>query len=226
MMLSLEHELRRGLAELELSLVDDQVGKLLEYLNMIHKWAKTYNLTSVREPAGMMTHHLLDSLAVIAPLRRRLADLPRAQTVEDQAADCPTRVLDVGSGAGLPGVVIAICCPDVVVDCVDAVAKKVAFIRQVAGVLKLTNLGGLHQRVQDLSGTYRVVSSRAFASLTEFARLSSGLLASDGIWLAMKGRVPDDEMAALPGNTRVFHVEQLKVPGLSADRCIVWMHKT
>jgi len=198
----------------------------LEYLDMIHKWTKTYNLTSVREPAGMMTHHLLDSLAVIAPLRSRLAALSRAESAMGQAADSPTRVLDVGSGAGLPGVVIAICCPDVLVDCVDAVEKKVAFIRQVAGVLKLPNLSGLHHRVQDLSGTYRVVSSRAFASLSEFTRLSRGLLAADGIWLAMKGRVPDDEIAALLGNTCVFHVEQLKVPGLSADRCIVWMHKT
>jgi len=134
-MSSLEHGLRRGLAELELSLVDDQIGKLLEYLDMIHKWTKTYNLTSVREPAGMMTHHLLDSLAVIAPLRSRLAALSRAESAMGQAADSPTRVLDVGSGAGLPGVVIAICCPDVLVDCVDAVEKKVCFLIRIYSLI-------------------------------------------------------------------------------------------
>ena len=226
----LEQALRRGLAELELSLSDSQIGMLLEYLDLIHKWTKTYNLTSVRNPADMLTHHLLDSLAVIAPLRLRLADLSAGVWAADKGAAnlAPTRVrlLDVGSGAGLPGVVIAICCPDIWVDCVDAVAKKVAFIRQVAGVLKLPNLNGLHQRVEDLSGSYRVVSSRAFSSLSDFVRLSNKLLAPDGIWLAMKGKFPEDEISALPGNAAVFHVEQLTVPGLGANRCIVWMRKT
>ena len=226
----LEQALRRGLAELELSLSDSQIGMLLEYLDLIHKWTKTYNLTSVRNPADMLTHHLLDSLAVIAPLRLRLADLSAGVWAADKGAAnlAPTRVrlLDVGSGAGLPGVVIAICCPDIWVDCVDAVAKKVAFIRHVAGVLKLPNLNGLHQRVEDLSGSYRVVSSRAFSSLSDFVRLSNKLLAPDGIWLAMKGKFPEDEISTLPGNAAVFHVEQLMVPGLGANRCIVWMRKT
>ncbi len=226
----LEQALRRGLAELELSLSDSQIGMLLEYLDLIHKWTKTYNLTSVRNPADMLTHHLLDSLAVIAPLRLRLADLSAGVWAADKGAAnlAPTRVrlLDVGSGAGLPGVVIAICCPDIWVDCVDAVAKKVAFIRHVAGVLKLPNLNGLHQRVEDLSGSYRVVSSRAFSSLSDFVRLSNKLLAPDGIWLAMKGKFPEDEISTLPGNAAVFHVEQLTVPGLGANRCIVWMRKT
>jgi 16S rRNA (guanine527-N7)-methyltransferase len=226
----LEQELRSGLAEFGLSLSDGQIGVLLEYLNLIHKWTKTYNLTSVRNPADMLTHHLLDSLAVIAPLRLRLADLSAGVSAADKGAAnlAPTRVrlLDVGSGAGLPGVVIAICCPDIWVDCVDAVAKKVAFIRHVAGALKLPNLNGLHQRVEDLSGTYRVVSSRAFSSLSDFVRLSNKLLAPDGIWLAMKGKFPEDEISVLPGNAAVFHVEQLTVPGLGANRCIVWMRKT
>ena len=226
----LEQALRRGLAELELSLSDSQIGMLLDYLDLIHKWTKTYNLTSVREPADMLTHHLLDGLAVIAPLRLKLVGPSGGACAADKSAAslAPTRVrlLDVGSGAGLPGVVIAICCPDIWVDCVDAVAKKVAFIRQVAGVLKLPNLNGLHQRVEDLSGSYRVVSSRAFSSLSDFVRLSNKLLAPDGIWLAMKGKFPEDEISALPGNAAVFHVEQLTVPGLGANRCIVWMRKT
>ena len=226
----LEQALRRGLAELELSLSDSQIGMLLEYLDLIHKWTKTYNLTSVRDPADMLTHHLLDSLAVITPLRHKLVEFSRGGCAADKGAAnlAPTRVrlLDVGSGAGLPGVVIAICCPDIWVDCVDAVAKKVAFIRHVAGVLKLPNLNGLHQRVEDLSGSYRVVSSRAFSSLSDFVRLSNKLLAPDGIWLAMKGKFPEDEISTLPGNAAVFHVEQLTVPGLGANRCIVWMRKT
>ena len=230
MMRPLEQALRRGLAELELSLSDSQIGKLLDYLDLIHKWTKTYNLTSVRDPADMLTHHLLDSLAVIAPLRLRLAELPGSARPADDgatgAASTRTHLLDVGAGAGLPGVVIAICCPDVWVDCVDAVAKKVAFIRHVAGALKLPNLSGLHQRVEDLSGTYRVVSSRAFSSLSDFVRLTHGLLAPDGVWLAMKGKFPEDEISALPGNVGVFRVEQLTVPGLDANRCIVWMRKT
>ena len=229
-MRALEHELRCGLAALALNLADGEIGMLLDYLDLIHKWTKTYNLTSVREPADMLTHHLLDSLAVIAPLRRKLVELSRDGSAADKAATAlaPTgmRLLDVGSGAGLPGVVIAICCPDILVDCVDAVAKKVAFIRQVTGTLKLPNLSGRHQRVENLSDTYRVVSSRAFSSLSDFVRLSGHLLAPDGIWLAMKGKTPEDEIAALPGSADVFHVEQLTVPGLDANRCIVWMRKT
>ena len=229
-MRALEHELRCGLAALALNLADGEIGMLLDYLDLIHKWTKTYNLTSVREPADMLTHHLLDSLAVIAPLRRKLVELSRDGCAADKAATAlaPTgmRLLDVGSGAGLPGVVIAICCPDILVDCVDAVAKKVAFIRQVTGALKLPNLSGRHQRVENLSDTYRVVSSRAFSSLSDFVRLSGHLLAPDGIWLAMKGKTPEDEIAALPGSADVFHVEQLTVPGLDANRCIVWMRKT
>ena len=229
-MRALENQLRDGLVELGLSLADSQIGMLLEYLDLIHKWTKIYNLTSVREPVDMLTHHLLDSLAVIAPLRLRLAEWSEgARAMGECAVDrMPTRLrmLDVGSGAGLPGIVIAICCPDIWVDCVDAVAKKVAFIRHVAGALKLPNLNGLHQRVENLSGTYRLVSSRAFSSLSDFVRLSNSLLAPDGIWLAMKGKFPEDEISALPEYAGVFHVEQLAIPGLAAQRGIVWMRKT
>ena len=158
-------------------------------------------------------YHLLDSLAVVAPLRARLAE------VKPQGA----RLLDVGSGAGLPGIVIAICCPGIQVDCVDTVAKKAAFIQQVAVTLKLPNLRGVHARVESLSGPYDVISSRAFASLADFITWSRGALAGQGIWLAMKGKHPADELAALPGDVDVFHVEQLSVPGLDAERCIVWM---
>jgi 16S rRNA (guanine527-N7)-methyltransferase len=132
-------------------------------------------------------------------------------------------LLDVGSGAGLPGIVIAITCPEVFVTCVDAVAKKAAFIQQVSAALKLPNLKGLHARVESLADPYDVVSSRAFASLLDFTSWSQSALAPHGIWMAMKGKHPDQELAVLPDSTQVFHVEQLQVPGLDAERCIVWM---
>jgi len=213
---ALEPGLRQGLVALGLTLDDAQVQRLLDYLDLIQKWTKVYNLTAVRDPAEMLTHHLLDSLAAIQPLRRQLQS-------GGLVAPKPVRLLDVGSGAGLPGIVVAICCPEMTVHCVDTVAKKAAFIQQVAVSLKLPNLRGLHARVESLTEPYDVVSSRAFASLVDFTNWSGGALAGQGVWMAMKGKHPSDEMAALPSSVEVFHVEQLKVPGLDAERCIVWM---
>lgn len=210
--MSLESQLRAGVAELGLSLDDEQVGKLLQYQALLDKWGKVYNLTAVRDAAEMLTHHLLDSLAVVAPLRR-------------QTGSSAVRLLDVGSGAGLPGVVIAICCPEIRVDCLDAVAKKAAFVQQAAGTLRLSNLRGVHGRVEQVRDAYEVVSSRAFASLADFVAGSRQALAPAGCWLAMKGKHPDAEIAALPQDVSVFHVEQLRVPGLDAERCIVWMRQ-
>ncbi len=219
-MRELEAELRQGLLALGLGdLSDGQVAQLLDYLALIAKWNKVYNLTAVRDPAEMLTHHLLDSLAAVPPLRRHLAQ--NGKTCEAGAGDA--RLLDVGSGAGLPGVVFAICCPALSVDCVDTVAKKAAFVQQAAVSLKLPRLRGLHARVEKLDQPYDVVSSRAFASLLDFTTWSRGALAEQGVWLAMKGKHPADELAALPPNVAVFHVEQLAVPGLDAQRCIVWM---
>ena len=135
----------------------------------------------------------------------------------------PRRLLDVGSGAGLPGVVIAICCPELAVDCVDTVGKKAAFIQQVAVSLKLPNLRGIHARVESLTGPYDVICSRAFASLADFTTWSVGALAEWGVWMALKGKHPADEIAAMPASVEVFHVEPLVVPGLGAERCMVWM---
>lgn len=213
---ALEPGLRQGLVALGLTLDDAQVQRLLDYLDLIQKWTKVYNLTAVRDPAEMLTHHLLDSLAAIQPLRRQLQS-------QGLAAPNSIRLLDVGSGAGLPGIVIAICCPEIAVHCVDTVAKKAAFIQQVAVSLKLPNLRGLHARVESLTEPYDVVSSRAFASLVDFTNWSGGALAEQGVWMALKGKHPADEIAALPASVEVFHVEQLQVPGLGADRCIVWM---
>ena len=225
----LEQGLRLGLAELALVLDERQIGQLLDYLALIQKWTRVYNLTAVREPSEMLTHHLLDSLAVIRPLRAQLAGLERGLVPQSdgaaEAEPAKVRLLDVGSGAGLPGVVIAICCPELLVDCVDTVAKKAAFIQQVALTLRLSNLRGLHARVENLTQQYQVISSRAFASLADFTSLSSAALAGQGVWLAMKGKHPVDEVAALPVQIDVFHVEHVVVPGLQAERCIVWMRK-
>jgi len=216
-MQALDAKLRAGLTALDLNLSDAQVADLLAYQALIGKWNKVYNLTALRDPGDMLTHHLLDSLAVIAPLRRQLAQMSPCD------AGTALRLLDVGSGAGLPGVVIAICCPEIRVDCVDTVGKKAAFIQQAAATLKLANLRGLHARVESLTDQYQVIGSRAFASLADFTNWSVQALAPQGVWLAMKGRYPEDELAALASDVQVFHVEHLKVPGLDAERCLIWM---
>jgi 16S rRNA (guanine527-N7)-methyltransferase len=200
-------------AEMGVALTLAQYDLLLRYVELIQKWNKVYNLTALRDPGDMLTHHLLDSLAAVAPLQRHLAS----------SAKGSARLLDVGSGAGLPGVVFAICCPELAVSCVDTVGKKAAFIQQAAVELGLRNLRGVHARVESLKEPFDVVSSRAFASLVDFTAWSASALASDGIWLAMKGKTPTEEIAALPPSVEVFHVEQLTVPGLDAERCIVWL---
>lgn len=211
---ALRPTLEAGLVELGLALSATQVDQLLAYQALIAQWNKVYNLTAVRDPAEMLTHHLLDSLAAVPPLLRH----SQGQTAA---------VLDVGSGGGLPGVVLAITCPQLTVHCVDTVAKKAAFVQQVAASLKLPNLRGIHARVESLRADagqgYDVVCSRAFASLVDFTNWSRAALKPGAVWMAMKGKHPLDELAALPSDVLVFHVEQLLVPGLDAERCIVWM---
>lgn len=203
-------KLEWGAAELGLELGAADVGRLLGYLDQLARWNRVYNLTSVRDPAEMLTHHVLDSLAAVAPLRR----FTQSESV---------RLLDVGSGGGLPGVVIAVCCPEIEVTCVDAVAKKASFVRHVAGVLRVDNLTSVHARVESVGERFDLVVSRAFASLADFATLTRNSLAEGGVWAAMKGRHPGEEIAALPPEIAVFHVEQLKVPALDAERCLVWL---
>ena len=203
--------------QMGVDLLPAQQEQLQRYLALVQKWNKVYNLTALRDPADMLTHHLFDSLSAIAPLQRQLAQMgiPLAQA----------RLLDVGSGAGLPGVVMAICCPGLSVACVDTVGKKAAFVQQVALELRLPNLRGVHARVESLTEQFDVVSSRAFASLVDFTTWSRAALAPHGVWLAMKGKHPADEIAALPTDVAVFHVEQLHVPALDAERCIVWLNR-
>jgi 16S rRNA (guanine527-N7)-methyltransferase len=200
---------------LELSSTDRE--RLLAYLGLIQRWTKVYNLTAVRDPGEMFTHHLLDCLAVVAPMRAGTG----------HAGQGALRVLDVGSGAGLPGVILALLNPAWQVTCIDAVAKKATFIRQVGAELGLPNLQGVHGRVEDRASfrtpEFDLVTSRAFASLEDFVQLTRSLLAPTGQWAAMKAHLSDEERAALPADVEMFHVEQLDVPDLDARRCLVWM---
>jgi 16S rRNA (guanine527-N7)-methyltransferase len=207
--------LRGGLAELHLSLSDDQVRDLLYFQNLIGKWNKVYNLTAVREQAEMLTHHLLDSLAAVEPLQKYLHGRSLSAA----------NLLDVGSGAGLPGVVLAICFPTLAVTCVDTVGKKAAFIKHVSLALGLSNLTGLHARVETITQPFDVICSRAFASLSDFTVWSQAALAPGGAWMALKGKHPAEELSMLPPDVAVFHVEPLAVPGLAAERCIIWLQK-
>lgn len=207
---SLAAPLKAGVQALGLTLSDATQQQLLAFMALIQKWTRVYNLTAVRDPQEMLTHHLLDSLSALTPLLRHTAGQP-------------IRLLDVGSGGGLPGVVLAICRPEIQVTCVDTVGKKAAFIQQVAATLRLPNLRGLHARVESVQEHYEVVCSRAFASLKDFTQWSQSALAEGGVWMAMKGKMPSDEMAQLPPEVEVFHVEPLTVPGLDAERCMLWL---
>ena len=211
-------ELSLGIESLSLNVAEPQQRQLLSYMALIQKWNKVYNLTALRQAQEILTHHLLDSLSAVSPLLGHIA-----KTKGD--ANAGIELLDVGSGGGLPGVVIAICCPNIRVTCVDTVSKKAAFVQQVAASLRLSNLRGVHARVESLTGPYDVVCSRAFASLPDFVSWSAAALSDGGVWMAMKGKLPEAEMAGLPSFAQVFHVEQLQVPGLQADRCMIWMKK-
>lgn len=213
--------LAEGLQRLNLTLDEACQAQLLAYLRLISKWTSVYNLTAVRDPAEMLSHHLLDSLAVVAPLARQLQQRPSPQA--------SVQLLDVGAGAGLPGVALALGLPatfPLQVTCVDAVAKKAGFIRQVAAELGLPQLKAVHGRIENLElPAADVITCRAFASLTDIVRLTARHLAPQGVWMAMKGQVPELEIQALPSEIEVFHVEPLQVPFLEAQRCLVWMRR-
>lgn len=221
--------LREGAARLGVPLDTQAQSRLEAYLDLLQRWGRTYNLTAILDRPTMRVQHLMDSLALLP----HLEPLPAARS--------PV-LLDVGSGAGLPGVVVAIAHPGRQVVCVDTVAKKVGFIRQVAAELRLPNLHAVHARVEMLAGDpgwQRLASqgadqivSRAFASLDDFLHGTQGLLRPDGVWLALKGQVPSEEIdrartaaeqgrwGGVAGGWR-FEVVPLQVPGLAAQRCLV-----
>lgn len=199
--------LEEGMAALEIELPDGAAAKLAAYLGLLGKWNKVYNLTAIRDPGEMLTHHLLDSLAVLSILAEKSALAGRRYSLAD-----------IGSGAGLPGLVLAIARPDWDVTSVETVEKKAAFQRQAKIELGLDNVSIHCGRVEDLQGRFDAVIARAFASLADFVALAEHL--SDTLW-AMKGAYPADEIAALPPGWRVVARHELRVPGLGAERCLL-----
>jgi len=184
-----------------------QQALLIDYLVLLQKWNGVYNLTAVRDPEEMLTLHLIDSLAVV-PLVRRLG---------------LQHILDVGSGGGLPGIPLAVAMPDVQLELVDTVQKKVAFQNQVKAELKLPNVISHHARVEalTLAKSPDGIVSRAFSDLAALVTLAGHLLAPGGRMLAMKGQLPALESAALPAGWQIHETIELHVPGLDAQRCVV-----
>jgi len=206
---ALAEVLKQGEAELGLNLSAAQQEQLLDYLALLNKWNSVYNLTSVRDPMQMMTLHLLDSLAAV----------PAFQGAQN--------VLDVGAGGGLPGVVLAISKPDMKLSMIDTVHKKTAFLTQVKAELGLANVTVYTKKVQELEvkQPFDVITSRAFADLSDFVNWSGHLLAEGGRFIALKGTAPQDERERLPEPWKVERLQALKVPGLEAERHLVFIHK-
>jgi 16S rRNA (guanine527-N7)-methyltransferase len=202
--------LEEGIAAMGLSVTPDQHEKLLDYLGLMFKWNAVYNLTSLRDPMQMVTHHLLDSLAAVPAFARA------------------RNVLDVGSGGGLPGIVLAIVRPDMNVSMIDTVHKKTAFLTQVKAQLGLANVAVYTMRVEQLqvSDKFDVITSRAFADLSDFVNWSSHLLADGGRYIALKGVAPKDEQERLPAEWKVSAVEPLQVPRLGAERHLVHIERS
>jgi 16S rRNA (guanine527-N7)-methyltransferase len=206
---TLAESISAGAVALGLDLPESAVGRLVDYVRLIERWNGIYNLTAVRDAREMVHQHILDCLAAAAALLRR----------EDVGP--ASRILDVGSGAGLPGLVLAIAAPTARITCVESVGKKAAFITQAAGTLDIGNVAVQRGRVEAMVGRFDVITSRAYASLKDFLRHTAHLLEPSGAWMALKGKEPVVELAELRGVS--FHVEPLIVPGLSADRCVVWL---
>ncbi len=206
-------QLEAGLGQIE-GLAHDETAlfALLRYAELLQKWGRVYNLTSLLSDEDILTHHLLDSAAFV-PYVARL--MPQAKTL-----------LDVGSGGGLPVIPLAIYRRDLRLQAVDAVAKKVAFLTQVGIELKLSHFSARHCRVEKLRGGYDVITSRAFASLGDFISWTQHLLNPGGCWLAMKGAYPTDEIAELPEGVSVKDVFEVKVPLLNEQRHVVMLQKT
>jgi 16S rRNA (guanine527-N7)-methyltransferase len=201
--------LHDGIATLGLDLAPGSEEKLLAFLGLLAKWNRAYNLTSVTREADMVTHHLLDSLSL----------LPYLDGVKTLA--------DIGSGAGLPGLIVAAVRPDLAVTSVETVSKKIAFQQQAKIELRLPNVTLYSGRVEEFhpAAGFDAVVSRAFASLADFVALAGHLVAPGGRLLAMKGVLPQDEIAALPAGWRVVDTPQLTVPGLNAQRHLIILER-
>jgi 16S rRNA (guanine527-N7)-methyltransferase len=198
-------KLNQGLSALSLPLAESQVEAMLKFINLINKWNKAYNLTAVRDPLEMVDLHLLDSLAI----------LPHVKS---------PRLADIGTGAGLPGIPLAICLPDCQFTLVDSNSKKTRFVQQAVLELQLKNVEVVHSRVELFKPQhlFSTVISRAFANMGDIVNLTGHLLAEDGLLLAMKGQIPEQELAELSLD---YTVIPLNVPGIVAERCLICMEK-
>jgi len=208
--IALSAVLGEGIAAMHLDVSPAQQDKLMDYLALMFKWNAVYNLTSLRDPMQMVTHHLLDSLAAVPAFAKA------------------HNVLDVGSGGGLPGIVLAIVRPDMKVSMIDTVHKKTAFLTQVKAELSLTNVTVYTARVEQLqvSDKFDVITSRAFADLSDFVNWSHHLLADGGRYIALKGVAPKDEQERLPAEWKVTGLEPLQVPKLGAERHLVYIERS
>lgn len=204
--MSQQDKLAEGLKQLGLDLAPDVQAQLLKFAGLLHKWNKVHNLTAIREPLKMVTHHLLDSLAVLPYVSGG-------------------RLADVGSGGGLPGIPLAIEKPGLAITLLDSNHKKAVFLRQAVIDLGLKNVEVVGERVEQFrpEHLFDTVISRAFSDLAEFVKLTRHLLAADGRFLAMKGVYPHEEIAALPPDIKVEQVVSLEVPELGAKRHLVVM---
>ena len=207
--MNVETQLSAGIAALGLALPDGAEAELLAYLALLDKWNRVYNLTAVRDAERMVSHHLLDSLAAVPYFQDGCPD--------------PVRVLDVGSGGGLPGIPLAIARPELQVTLIDSIAKKTAFLLQAKAELGLANLQVVTGRVEDFRPEtgFDVITSRALSDLKEFVTLTRHLLKPTGRWLAMKGLYPNEEIVQLPAGVRVSADHVLVVPGLDASRHLI-----
>jgi 16S rRNA (guanine527-N7)-methyltransferase len=207
---ALAQVLAGGLKEMDIALSDAQQGQLMDYLALLAKWNSVYNLTSLRDPMQMVTHHLLDSLAAVP------------------AFEGAANVLDVGAGGGLPGIVLAIARPGMKVSLVDTVHKKTAFLTQVKAELNLANVTVYTARVEHLQAPQKfdVITSRAFADLSDFVNWSGHLLADGGRFIALKGVAPPEEQQRLPGEWKVSGLKALQVPRLGAERHLVFIERS
>ncbi len=196
---ALQARLEHGIAALGLHLPAEAVPRLLDYQALLERWNAAYNLTAVRDPAEMITRHLLDSLAILPYVRG-------------------SSLADLGTGPGLPGIVLAIAAPGRQTLLVDSNGKKVRFLREAIRALKLEQVRAVQSRVEDVEGQYDCVTARAFASMADMLDWGGHLLAPDGIWLAMKGKRPDEELAGMPAGFEVRGMHELAVPGLPAER--------
>jgi 16S rRNA (guanine527-N7)-methyltransferase len=203
---ALQQRLEQGIAALGLALPADALGRLLDYQALLERWNAAYNLTAVRDPAEMVTRHLLDSLAILPYLRG-------------------DTLADLGTGPGLPGIPLAIAAPGRQVLLVDSNGKKVRFLREAIRALKLDGVRAVQSRVEEVEGQFDCITARAFASLADMLAWGGHLLAPGGSWLAMKGKAPDEELPGVPPGFAVRGIHALAVPGLDAERNLVVLGK-